>query len=256
MKRILTTLSKKWPEYLLEILVLIIGIYGGFALEEWGDNLNKREQEQVILRQLVEDFEANKKQLNEKIEMRETIIASGITLLKEFDNKGAIESDSLFTCLAIITLDPTFDPVNSDLVGSGNIHLIQNKRLTKLLSKWTSDIVAVKEIENVWQTMSYESFAPFLIKAGLTRALVNSFWKDTHPTWGLDKNKEVKGIYLNESKQDNIKDISRFTEIDGYASMAISLNNAANEQSTTLMERIDEILELLKSEIRTTQPTE
>jgi hypothetical protein len=32
MKRILSTLKEKWPEYFFEILVLIIGIWGAFEL--------------------------------------------------------------------------------------------------------------------------------------------------------------------------------------------------------------------------------
>jgi hypothetical protein len=248
MKRILSTLSQKWTEYLLEILVLIIGIYGAFALEEWGDKIDEEQKEQVILNQLLEDFEANKLQLEAKIEMRKTIIQSGLTILNELDQPTSISTDSLLTCISIITLDPTFDPINNDLVISGNIELISNPALTKMLANWTSDILAVKEIEYIWQTMSYEELAPFLIKAGITRSIVNKFWKNTNQQWLLDQSKRYNRSILNDSKQPALVTADMQT-LEGFASMAISLNLAANEQSSILLNRIDNIIELIEKEL-------
>jgi hypothetical protein len=45
MKRIFTTLKEKWPEYFLEILVLIIGIYGAFELANYGETKNRKKAE-------------------------------------------------------------------------------------------------------------------------------------------------------------------------------------------------------------------
>ena len=246
MKRLFTTLAQKWPEYLLEILVLIIGIYGAFALEEWGNKINELEKEQIILHQLLDDFETNKLQLQDKIEMRKSIIQAGTTILNELDDPGQISSDSLLTCISIITLDPTFDPINNDLVITGNIDLISNPELTKRLSNWTSDIQAVKEIEYVWQTISYEEFAPFLIKEGLTRSIVKQFWNSTSQLWLLDPAKQNNRSIL-EVKPPDLTTIDHRT-LEGFTSMAISLNMAANEQSVILMNRIGQIIELIEAE--------
>ncbi|MFC3879775.1 hypothetical protein ACFOSV_06290 [Algoriphagus namhaensis] len=50
MKRILLTLKEKWPEYLFEIIVLVIGIYGAFELANYGENKNRRRSEIEILK--------------------------------------------------------------------------------------------------------------------------------------------------------------------------------------------------------------
>ena len=57
MKRILTTLSEKWPEYLLEIIVLVIGIYGAFALDGWKDNLNDRREFESQICQMIDELD-------------------------------------------------------------------------------------------------------------------------------------------------------------------------------------------------------
>ena len=59
MKRILSTLKEKWPEYLLEILVLIIGIYGAFELESWGENNDRRKVEIEILKGCRNELQAD-----------------------------------------------------------------------------------------------------------------------------------------------------------------------------------------------------
>ncbi|MFD2200541.1 hypothetical protein [Shivajiella indica] len=50
MKRILYLLKEKWPEYLIEILVLIIGIYGAFELSNYGENNSRKRAELEILK--------------------------------------------------------------------------------------------------------------------------------------------------------------------------------------------------------------
>lgn len=52
MKRILSTLKVKWPEYILEILVITLGILGAYALEDWSSDRKLKETEIKILKEI------------------------------------------------------------------------------------------------------------------------------------------------------------------------------------------------------------
>ena len=67
MKRILTTLSQKWPEYLLEMMVITAGILGAFVLNDWKEKRDDLIEEQRILTGLKEEFDTNLQEVNRNI---------------------------------------------------------------------------------------------------------------------------------------------------------------------------------------------
>ncbi|MEQ8240343.1 MAG: hypothetical protein RIA69_14085 [Cyclobacteriaceae bacterium] len=81
MKRLLTTLAEKWPEYLLEILVLIIGIYGAFAVDNWNESRKDKLLENEILSEIkvsliktLDDLDFNIKYRNQSLKSQDLII--------------------------------------------------------------------------------------------------------------------------------------------------------------------------------------
>lgn len=69
MKKILETLEDKWTEYLLEIVVIIIGILGAFVLNNWYENQKEIKKAISVLKtiesNLQSDLESTNNQFNE-----------------------------------------------------------------------------------------------------------------------------------------------------------------------------------------------
>jgi hypothetical protein len=60
MKKIIETLKHKWPEFLLEILVIVIGILGAYTLNNWNEHRKDKVVETKALHDLLQEFKTNK----------------------------------------------------------------------------------------------------------------------------------------------------------------------------------------------------
>ena len=147
MKRIFETLKSKWPEYLLEVFVITIGILGAFALNNWNEQHKNSIKEKEYIRDIYTDFTKNKKHFE---------------LVQASMKRGIDVSDSLIALFPITEenwpefvkvywmpfLHITFDPINSSvesLINSGQIELIRNHSLKRLLISWKDEFIDYKQ---------------------------------------------------------------------------------------------------------------
>ncbi|MGB5668694.1 MAG: DUF6090 family protein [Maribacter sp.] len=130
--------ENKFGKYLLyaigEIVLVVLGILIALAINNYNENQKNIEQEQVILKQLYKDYNANLLQLENKIEMRRKLIAESLNIMEITSKDTIISEDNLSMIFATFLMDPTFDPIENDVINSGNIKLIRNDTLTQLLS--------------------------------------------------------------------------------------------------------------------------
>jgi hypothetical protein len=64
MRKILTTLQQKWPEYLIEAIVIIASIIGAFALENYEGSVVRRNEEIEILKDCRTELMADLAEIN------------------------------------------------------------------------------------------------------------------------------------------------------------------------------------------------
>ena len=121
--------ENKFSKYLLyaigEIVLVVIGILIALQINNFNEQRKDSEKEQVILKQLKEDYETDLIQLKQKMEMRNEIVSSAFNVLKAIDNPDKIVRDTLIMNIAKVDNNPTFDPIQNDLISSGNLRLIK-----------------------------------------------------------------------------------------------------------------------------------
>ena len=257
--------KNKVSRYLLyalgEIALVMIGILLALQVNGWNKARTDQIEEQQVLRQLKMEFETNRTQIQDKIQLHREIVASGLSILGIVDAPEDLKPlDSLYFHLGKTLTAPTFDPslgVTNDLINSGKLYLIKSDSLRRLISGWSGDIVFATEEELIWRKMRDEKFIPFLIESMSFRNIVNA----------ANGNKKIKALMnfgrtyeaLNAGPSKIHKIVHRrfqVSELEALEDQVIGLTNFNHiciTQMTELRNVVDHILEIIDKEIVVTQ---
>lgn len=146
-------IKEMWPAYLIEIIVIILGISITLALEEWRDNGKENHLEQIYLKNLQTDVGTDLESLSQAISGTNSLLQRGNELLayaRSPDNKN-ISPDQIYEDVRATLNRPNFissDASFTDLKSSGNLHLIKDIQLKKLLFAYYNETQLIKEIQD------------------------------------------------------------------------------------------------------------
>ena len=129
MKKLLQTIKEKWVEYILEIMVIIIGILGAFALNNWNESRKENIKEIQMLTELKaslaydlkSNFTRNIPAIREDIQRCQEVI-------EHIENDIYIKDSTNFFWLSrYVTFNPKYMAYKS--LENKGIDLIQNDSL-------------------------------------------------------------------------------------------------------------------------------
>jgi hypothetical protein len=249
MKRILHTFKEKWPEYILEILVLTIGIYGAFALNNWNEARKDKLEERAILENLQNDLENTIAEFEFLNDLRKNAIDASLRIFElstDIPNSSKFELDTLFGKTMI---RPTYNGKMGTLellFSTGKISLIQNEEIKSKLISWPGMIDDFIEEEVYANEIFMGTFIAELAKYAVIPELFNT----------LDGNSFIASSYTNQklqTKELSMKsDYSQLLKNNEFLNH-LALRNAnffvSYTEAISLIEHANQLKELIKKEL-------
>lgn len=129
MKRVFETLSHKWPEYLLEVIVLVIGIYGAFALNNWNDTRRSKSQQAIFLSHIKSNLADDRSQLDSLLKLTNDIIQRTDVLINSYKIQE-LNTEIATSSAGLIAVEKNFNGYRSGmdaLLNSGHLELIPTR---------------------------------------------------------------------------------------------------------------------------------
>lgn len=159
---------ERWPEYVVEVIVVIIGITISFAISNFQQDSANKALSKVYLQDLREDIKSDAFTLKETIAQTDSILDSGKALLAQADSLSySLTKQELVAHVRSIIRRPNFTSKNatfSSLKSSANFQLIQDIKLKNLLFEYDQHYQSIKAMELAELQATVTIAGPYIIK--------------------------------------------------------------------------------------------
>ena len=248
--------TTKYFKYAIgEIILVVIGILIALQINNWNEERKSIRQEQLVLSQILSDFEANLEQLDQKIDVRFQMMMSSKKILALIDNRNLRDIDTLDNYIATCMAYTTYDPIEINLDKSGELSLISDPLLKKALNNWSSEINDVIEDEYNWKDYRNKNFIPFLLKHYQLRSLRNKAFKSNAlGNFSLKRSTASEGYMDNDigfSKHPvNMHQLLDNPDFEDHISRCYSINSWTNSEAKILRKRLVDITDMIRRNLK------
>lgn len=230
MKKIVQTLSQKWPEYLIEAVVIVASILGAYALDNWHQSRINFKRSIDYHQRIIEDIdyliEVNHTRLAKAKPILESIVAA-VAILER--GRMTAEETAIFD-YAISNYGKFGNPVEQQLVvldemkSNGDLELIFNPQLRKELTNFNAKLI------------SYEG----ILKSINGTITENQFYFDLFMRFKVDlASGEATREYDFSKISSSEEFINRFSRNANFWSVQVQFSNSYIKDLTRLKELVE-----------------
>ena len=241
MKKTIQLLKSKWREYLIELIVIIVGILLAIALNNWNQTRQEQNQEVELLQSLQSEFTYNLEKLENEIRLFHKTQTDLKNYLKysgpEYEIISKKDFNQLLRGIQLQSLNYTpASGVIDDLLNSGQLNLISNNELRRKLSTWKSLLNRVSTQEAVVEehrerikelTLEQGNLTELFIQSGFAKQHGLDFGEHQFSTIGSEllKNQKLTNIVLQRFASSTTL-LKRYEDVNGEIKNILNLIEA------------------------------
>lgn len=160
--------EQNWFTVMLEVLIVVVGIFIGLQADDWNQERRDRIDEQLYLAELMEDFEANQTSLDQMTEQLKEILVAMNGLMEQ----SALEAPTwsvqeLNAAIRRIQEMPFFLPVSrayDNLTGSGELQILRSRALKNTFALYFAKAEVVELVMRTHEMELVQTFQPYIIE--------------------------------------------------------------------------------------------
>ena len=151
------THKKKWPEYLLEFLMIFIAVTLGFFAESYREYVSDKAKEKEYIKSLVEDLKIDQQVLSQNVARVHSAISMMDSMIAILNNPSLISNRTgdlyyLARLSPRIVPLPVNDKTFEQLKNSGNFRLIKDISTSNKIMDYYEKVPLVRMLESIHET--------------------------------------------------------------------------------------------------------
>jgi hypothetical protein len=151
------THKKKWPEYLLEFLMIFIAVTLGFFAESYREHVSDKAKEKEYIKSLVEDLKIDQQVLSQNIARVHSAISMMDSMIAILNSPSLISNRTgdlyyLARLSPRIVPLPVNDKTFEQLKNSGNFRLIKDISTSNKIMDYYKKVPLVRMLESIHET--------------------------------------------------------------------------------------------------------
>jgi hypothetical protein len=167
--RVTELLFEMWPAYLIEVVVIILGIWITLGLDQWREHVKDKELAVTYSKSLLRNLNDDRQSLKYCVDQTNNVLSrlNELLVLAQNPTRPHISLARTDSDLLAILNRPKFisrDATFSDLKGSGNMRLFANMELKELLFAYYGMAQNIKESQDAEQQATINITGPYFFK--------------------------------------------------------------------------------------------